>query len=143
MPDDDRGALIDRWYYGKHTITLMDPEWTYKFRPNNGELARNFTDNLEEWFARLWKRTERASSYTECSTTSDGQDDEVSVGTLANEDEEDVVEKDRIPPEVSVKSIRRNGRRMAGFVDGLWEIQEAIGDMRVWKTWTPPSSLET
>lgn len=147
VPDDDRGALIDRWYYGKHAITLAEPEWTYKFRPNNGNVAKNFVDNLKEWFARLWRDPKPASSTPSPSTTysptsteeRDDVDDDASVGTLSKE----VDEVNIAPPEVSVKSIRRNGCRMAEFKDGLWEIQEAIGDMRVWKTWVPSPTVET
>lgn len=144
VPDDERGALIDRWYYGKHNITMVEPEWTYKFRPNNGDIAKNFVHNLEEWFARLWKDAKSPTSSScniyplNSSQSQEIEDDAASVGTLTDE----VFEVGTQPPDVSIKCIRRNGRRMADFKEGLWEIQEAIGDMRVWNTWLPPSSLE-
>jgi hypothetical protein len=44
------------------------------------------------------------------------------------------------PPKVSVMSLKRNGRRMREYTDGLSEIQKSMGDMRIWKTWTPTAS---
>lgn len=143
VPDDERGALVDRWYYGKHDITLSDAEWRYKFRPDNGEIARNFVENLEEWFVRLWKDspTPPALEIHPNHDEEDATDDETaSVGTLMGDE---LVERGILPPEVSIKSVRRNGVRMADFKDGLWKIQEAIGDMRVWKTWTPLPAMKT
>lgn len=44
-------------------------------------------------------------------------------------------------PEVMVKSVRREGRRMNGdFREGTWEVQRILGDMRVWKNWVPAQS---
>jgi hypothetical protein len=43
----------------------------------------------------------------------------------------------REAPEISVKSVRREGRRMGDFKEGVWEVQKMLGDMRVWKTWVP------
>jgi len=147
VPDDERNALVDRWYYGKHEIQLKEPEWRYAFRPDGGEVARDFVENLEEWFERLWNPpvvppSVSSSSASSQHTTDDqieGDDDNASVGTLMADETTVVV--GRRPPEVTVKSVRRNGRRMAEFKDGIWEIQEAIGDMRVWKTWTPPEEM--
>lgn len=146
VPDDERGSLVDRWYYGKHDIVLEDAEWRYKFRPDNGDVAKDFVENLEEWFGRLWRDPEPSRRHNqipadEQQKEQEGEDsDAASVGTLTGDE---VPERGIEPPVVSVKSVRRNGRRMAEFKDGLWQIQEAIGDMRVWKTWTPPSALET
>lgn len=118
IPDDEKGALIDRWYYGKHDIEVGGPPWAHTFRPNGEELAKTVVENLGEWFERLWNM-ERKEERKE-----DGEYEEVRPPSE--------------PPNVSVMSVRRNGRRMSEFKDGLWEIQEAMGDMRVWKTWTPP-----
>jgi hypothetical protein len=126
VPDDDRGPLIDRWYYGKHDIELLDPEWAYSFRPSGQEMdGKTVVENLGEWFERLWKlETDRDSARPVLGVHQSG------VGG-------DQVFP-RIPPSVTAKSIRRNGRRMAPLKDGLWDIQKAMGDMRVWKSWTPP-----
>jgi hypothetical protein len=143
VPDDERGGLVDRWYYGKHDIGLEDAEWRYKFRPDNGDVARDFVENLEEWFVRLWKDPEPPRQIhvnEEEGENEEENSDAASVGTLTGDE---VPERGIQPPVVSVKSVRRNERRMAEFKDGLWQIQEAIGDMRVWKTWSPPPALET
>jgi hypothetical protein len=50
--------------------------------------------------------------------------------------------EEREIPTVCVKSIRRNGREMANFRNGMWGIQEAMGDMRYWKTWNPPQMAD-
>lgn len=121
VPDDQRGPLIDRWYYGKHDIHLLEPEWAYTFRshgPGVREDSKTVVENLEEWFARLWR-----------------------VDDVCGDSDADGDGRGQVPlcpPKVMVKSIRRNGSRMAAFKDGLWEIQKEMGDMRVWRSWTPP-----
>jgi hypothetical protein len=45
-------------------------------------------------------------------------------------------------PSVEIKSVRRNGRCLASFKDGVWEVQKVLGDMEYWKNWslyTPPT----
>lgn len=46
----------------------------------------------------------------------------------------------RTAPEVGVRSVRREGRRMGDFQEGVWEVQKMLGDMRVWRTWVPAQS---
>jgi len=46
----------------------------------------------------------------------------------------------RTAPEVAVRSVRREGRRMADPGKGIWEVQKMLGDMRVWRTWVPAQS---
>jgi hypothetical protein len=43
-------------------------------------------------------------------------------------------------PRVKAMSVRRSGRRMGDFRNGIWEVQMRLGDMRFWKTWVPPVS---
>lgn len=40
-------------------------------------------------------------------------------------------------PKIEIKSVRRNGARMADWKGGMWEIQRLLGDMAAWKTWVP------
>ena len=132
VPDDVVGALEDRWYYRRHEIRLLEPECGYHFRVSDGEKARTVVENLGEWFGRLWGGEKKMDDVEE--ENGDGDNDE-SV-TISGEEEE------REVPTVCVKSIRRNGRIMANFRDGLWGIQEAMGDMRYWKTWNPPETAQ-
>lgn len=153
VPDDERHSLGDRWYYGKHEITLVYAEWRYKFRPSGGSEARGFAENLRDWFARLWRdedwgmqvmnESQHGLSNVERShrVIEEGGnhvEDDSSVNTLVAGDI-----TGRQPPDISIMSVRRNGKKMEDFKDGLWGIQKAIGDMRVWKIWKPPPSLDT
>ncbi|KUJ13847.1 uncharacterized protein LY89DRAFT_687197 [Mollisia scopiformis] len=45
------------------------------------------------------------------------------------------------PPKVEIRSVRRNGRCLASFKDGVWEVQKVMGDMQDWKEWNPPTTL--
>lgn len=132
VPDDVVGALEDRWYYRRHEIRLLEPECGYHFRVSGGEEARTVVENLGEWFGRLWGGKKKMDDVEE--ENGDGDDDR-SVTVSGEEEEREVLT-------VCVKSIRRNGRTMANFRDGLWSIQEAMGDMRYWKTWTPPEPAQ-
>ena len=129
VPDDNIGALEDRWYSRRHEIKLLKPEYTYHFRPNGGDKATTVVENLQEWFKRLWSDRRKVDD-----DGTEADDQSVTV----NGEEELKVERDERIPIVCVKSIRRNGREMANFRAGLWGIQEAVGDMRYWKTWSPP-----
>jgi len=51
-----------------------------------------------------------------------------------------VSECGRAVPEVGVRSVRREGRRIGDFKEGLWEVQRMLGDMRAWRTWVPAQS---
>jgi hypothetical protein len=92
---------------------------------------------LGEWFGRLWGAEKKVEEGEE--ENGDGDED-------ANDDESVTVSGEEVEgrevPTVCVKSIRRNGRIMANFRDGLWGIQEAMGDMRYWKTWNPPKTAQ-
>lgn len=111
VPDDERNALEDKYYFGKHEIQLRWPGLGYEFVPEGQNVkAKTVIENLGEWFERLWREGDEAPR--------EG-DEEVNV------------------PRVGVVSIRRNGRVMTDFKDGIWEVQKALGDMRVWKTWVP------
>lgn len=147
VPDDERNALADRWYYGKHEIKLLQPEGKFQSRPDNGDVSRDFVKNLQEWFVRLWKDLPLASELAPSILSTeihphdeiDQHDgDNSSVGTLVDEAEDRM---GRRPPIITVKSIRRDGCEMSGFNDGLWRIQDSIGDMWAWKTWTPQDPL--
>jgi hypothetical protein len=135
VPDDEVGALEDRWYYKRHEIKLLEPEDTYHFRPNGGERARTVVENLQEWFGRMWDDNRKKADEQE--QAEDDDDESVTVNEEETEKEAGNV------PKVCIKSIRRNGRKMANFRDGLWGIQEAVGDMRYWMTWNPPEEEET
>lgn len=135
VPDDEIGALEDRWYYRRHEIKLLEPEYTYHFRPSGGEKASTVVENLQEWFARLWDNDRKKANEND-----ETEDDNESV-TVGGDEEAEKEGTEHIPT-VCVKSIRRNGRPMANFRDGLWGIQEAMGDMRFWKTWNPPGEEE-
>ena len=136
VPDDETRALEDRWYSRRHEIKLLEPECTYYFRLSGGEKAETVAEKLQEWFGRLWDDGQKQVDEDE---SQDGTDDE-SV-TVAG-DEEPAKEKTGNVPTVFIKSIRRNGRIMSNFRDGLWGIQKAMGDMRYWKTWSPPKTEE-
>lgn len=129
VPDDNIGALEDRWYSRRHEIKLLKPEYTYHFRPNGGDKATTVVENLQEWFKRLWSDRRKVDD--------DGTEADDQSVTVKGEEELKAERDERIPI-VCVKSIRRNGRKMADFRAGLWGIQEAVGDMRYWKTWSPP-----
>ncbi|KAG0650149.1 hypothetical protein D0Z07_3460 [Hyphodiscus hymeniophilus] len=133
VPDDAVGALEDRWYYRRHEIKLLDPEYIYHFKPGGGEEAKTVVENLQEWFGRLW-----ADNQTQLNGEHGAKiDDNEGVNVTIDEGVEVVrtVIAEYVP-RVCVKSIRRNGQAMANFRNGLWGIQEAVGDMRYWKTWT-------
>ncbi|TVY27949.1 hypothetical protein LHYA1_G003503 [Lachnellula hyalina] len=56
VPDDQKHALEDKFYYRKHEIQLKDPEFKYIFRTfGQSELTKTCVENLGEWFGRLWK----------------------------------------------------------------------------------------
>ena len=129
VPDDTTSALEDRWYYRRHEIRLRNPECGYHFRPAGGEKARTVVENLGEWFERLWGKQRKEDG-------GDGEEKEDGDGESVTVCGEEVEERE--VPTVCVKSIRRNGREMANFRNGMWGIQEAMGDMRYWKTWNPP-----
>jgi hypothetical protein len=122
---DEVHALEDRWFYRRHEIKLLEPEFKYHFRPNGGEKARTVVENLQEWFERLWNPSRKEEEEGEDEEPGDdGESVTVSGDDGANE-----------VPRVCVKSVRRNGRTMANFRDSMWDIQEEMGDMRYWKTW--------
>jgi hypothetical protein len=128
VPDDEERCLVDKWYLGKHDITLGEPE----LRASE-EWVQTFVESLEAWFGRLWKG-ERCN----------GENDE-------NDDENDENEKDENkgmgmergqpnPPKVNVMSLMRNQQKMREYADGISDIQKAMEDMSIWKTWTPSAS---
>lgn len=60
VPDDERNALEDRYYYRKHRISLQQPDVEYMFWTNGREEpAKTVTELLEAWFSRLWKPSGR------------------------------------------------------------------------------------
>jgi hypothetical protein len=163
VPDDEERALIDKWYRGKHEISLHEPEWTYTFQPLGREQAPIFLECLEEWFDRLWKWDPNAKEVKpNTRNDSDGEDDphnedrdEESNGAEENTaiwidkgKEKEIGDKEAgpEPPTIKIMSVRRNGGAMRGpdpfqgYKDGVWDIQKALGDMRIWKSWTPPAS---
>ena len=134
VPDDQIGALKDRWYYRRHEIKLLEPEYTYHFRPNGGEKARTIVENLQEWFGRLWNKKVDKDDEVE-----KADDESVTVSGEEEPEQQQAAALEQVPL-VLVKSIQRNGRVMEHFQDGLWGIQKAMGDMRYWKTWNPPET---
>jgi hypothetical protein len=136
VPDDETRALEERWYSRRHEIKLLEPEFTYHLRPSGGEKAATVLENLQEWFRRLWDDNQKQ---VDEGKEQDEADDESVTVTGDEELEKDGTEN---MPTVCVKSIRRNGRIMSDFRDGLWGIQKAMGDMRYWKTWNPPEMEE-
>jgi hypothetical protein len=46
-------------------------------------------------------------------------------------------------PKVEVKSVRRDGRSLSSFKDGIWEVQKVMGGMESWKSWTPADEAHT
>ena len=131
IPDDEGRCLADRWYYGKHEITAWQPE-VNSIRTAPQEWMPTFVGNLEEWFGRLWKDQNAGKDKVQ-----NNQNDE------SGRDEEDKMAVEtgtRKPPKVSVMSLKRDGQIMREFTDGLSDIQNAMGNMQTWKTWTPPAS---
>ncbi len=118
VPEDQVGALDDRWYYKRQGITLLEPEYPYHFMPNGGERATTVLENLQAWFGRLWEDDPPKAA------EEDGSEDDEGV-TVAAEDGSEREWTQRVP-QVCVRSIRRNGRTLADFQDGLW------GMMRLW-----------
>ncbi|PSS12570.1 hypothetical protein M430DRAFT_36661 [Amorphotheca resinae ATCC 22711] len=127
VPDDEERCLADRWYYGKHEITMEEPEPEGHDGPLGGQKLATFVDTLDEWFERLWKG--EISGEEDQEEEVDGKGDE--------RDKEMGTERPR-RPKVRVMSVRRNGQKMREYTDGISDIQKAMGDMRLWKTWTPP-----
>lgn len=116
MPDDEKNSLLDRYFYQEHEIELLEPEWTYEFKPEGQtERSKTVVVNLEEWFERLWTYRSR--------DVGDGRD----TGSK------------RSVPRVCLRSVRRAGKRMGDFREGAWEVQKTMGDMRIWQTWVPGS----
>jgi hypothetical protein len=114
VPDDVKGALEDRWYYGKHEIKLVEPECAYTLQlahNNHGPVVKGVVENLLEWFVRLWRE-----------------------GWV----NERVMEGEMEGPRVSIMSLRRNTMKMEDYRHGVWEIQMKLGDMAYWRAWTPP-----
>ena len=112
VPDDERNNLADIYHYRKHEVELLDPEWTYEFKPaGETERSKTVVVNLNEWFERL-------------------------LGNVpGNVGESRGTSKGRSPPKVCMKSVRRDGNKMEDFREGAWAVQKMVGDMRVWKTW--------
>jgi len=55
VPDDEWKNLEDRYYYRKHTISLLTPPFTYEFRPEGQkERAKTVQENLRDWMVRFW-----------------------------------------------------------------------------------------
>ena len=132
IPDDEKRCLADRWYYGKHEITLRQPELgDIRSAPEQWVWVHSLAGNLEEWFGRLWKDhniDETKSKYQ------NGNDE-----TGRSVDDKLVTEVEPLKsPRVSVMSVKRNGQKMREYTDGVSDIQKAMGDMRIWRTWTPP-----
>ncbi|KAH7382005.1 hypothetical protein BKA64DRAFT_684732 [Cadophora sp. MPI-SDFR-AT-0126] len=116
VPDDEKNSLLDRYFYQEHEIELLEPEWTYEFKPEGQtERSKTVVVNLEEWFERLWTYRSR--------DVGDGRD----TGSK------------RSVPRVCLRSVRRAGKRMGDFREGAWEVQKTMGDMRIWQTWVPGS----
>lgn len=132
VPDDQERCLADRWYYGKHEITMQQPEvrgvWSVP-----EQWRWTLAGNLEEWFGRMWRDQKSAKTkvgnHHEHDEAENNEGGKVLIGTGVSN-----------PPKVSVMSLKRNGRRMREYTDGLSEIQKSMGDMRIWKTWTPTAS---
>ncbi|KAF8859745.1 hypothetical protein BDZ45DRAFT_350209 [Acephala macrosclerotiorum] len=116
VPDDLKEALPDKFYYREHEITLHDAPYVYEFDLSEKDIftlpeeekEKTVVQNLEEWFERLWNGGERKGG------------------------------QEVIPPKVEIKNLRRDGRCLSSFKDGIWEVQKVMGGMESWKTWTPP-----
>lgn len=123
VPDDERKKLEDKWYYGKHDLVLKEPMWNYKFR---GQVAEGKTvlDNLVDWLERVWDDGEVAGKGKGIQGVSDGS------GRMSR----------RVPPKVSIKSVRRAGKSISDYKEGMCDIQQELGDMAAWKMWVPPSA---
>ena len=132
VPDDEERCLADRWYYGKHEITTWKPD-VNGIGTAPQEWVQIFVGNLEAWFGRMWKDQKAGKGKVQNRQRNDeGEQDEegkMAMGTRASK-----------PPKVSVMSLKRDGESMREFTDGLSDIQNAMGDMQIWKTWTPPAS---
>jgi hypothetical protein len=132
IPDDEVRCLEDRWYYGKHDITMFQPDMRGVSAPLQVRV-QTFVDNLETWFEGVWN--DQKSSH--------GQTQNY-LGNNARENNK----RDRIttetampkPPKVSIMSIKRNGTIMREHTVGLSDIQNSLGDMGIWKTWSPPAN---
>jgi hypothetical protein len=132
VPDDEERCLADRWYYGKHEITMQQPEvrgvWSVP-----EQWRWTLAGNLDEWFGRMWRDQKSAKTkvgnHHEHDEAENNEGGKVLIGTRVSN-----------PPKVSVMSLKRNGRRMREYTDGLSEIQKSMGDMRIWKTWSPTLS---
>ncbi|KAG9237974.1 hypothetical protein BJ875DRAFT_480784 [Amylocarpus encephaloides] len=110
VPDDERNALVDRWYYGKHELLLKESAFSYTFIPaDQSEPAKTAVENLQEWFDRLWTSRLPATNFDNAKGV----------------------------PRVSIKSARRAGHQISDWKDGVWEVQKNLGDMRRWKLWMP------
>lgn len=132
IPDDEKRCLTDRWYYGKHEITMRQPVLgNIRSAPEEWVWANSFRVTLEEWFGRLWKDHnfgERKSKYQKWNDKS---------GRIVD-DEQLVKEMEPPkPPTVRLMSVTRNGQKMREYTDGVSDIKKAMGDMQFWKTWTP------
>lgn len=132
VPDDEEGCLVDRWYYGKHDISLCRLEMhDIPFRVLDWE--HTLVANLQEWFKRMWKhqKMQKDDAQTDavedesCNTKRDVSASQASGGN---------------PPWVSVMSLKRNGNVMRDYAAGLFDIKNSMEDMRSWKIWTPPVS---
>lgn len=130
VPDDEERCLADRWYYGKHEITLRRPEMRDD-HPISKTWVQSFVRELDEWFERQWQG---GKSYENKET--------IRTGSSESDGENEMVMQTKVPkpPKVSIMSVTRNDQKMREYADGLSDIQKAMGDMRVWKTWTPPAS---
>lgn len=131
IPDDDRGALEDRWYYGKHSLVFREPLVEYEFIPaGQTEPAKGVVENLNEWFGRLWADLPgRQAESAEGRDAGNVESESGSGGEGGN--------VRRVVPKVGIKSVRRGGRQMSDYKDGVWDVQKNLGDMRRWKGWVP------
>lgn len=128
VPDDEERCLIDRWYLGKHDITLRQPDLG-----TSEEWEQAFVGSLESWFGKVWKGEIGNGDNTE----NDDENDEDET----NEDKKMAMERGQPkPPKVRVMSLMRNGQKMREYADGISDIQKAMEDMLIWKTWSPPVS---